>query len=209
MLYNIMKKIILFTMLVLLVGMIIPEAVHADLIELGKKGVDWCYKIDNMQDYQEYELGYYDSFIGSASGVINQGECFKFYKLGGVSIYAIKKTEIGENQLDYDFITKNKENLAMANTQLTAYGVVDEDDPLTKAETTLHINLLEGTKLDIQKTKVSYTYSDGTSEEKAFNLNGNTSGPSRSNDSNKLYFIIPVLAILIIVVIFLPRKLKK
>jgi len=97
----------------------------------------------------------------------------------------------------------------MANTQLTAYGVVDEDDPLTKAETTLHINLLEGTKLDIQKTKVSYTYSDGTSEEKAFNLNGNTSGPSRSNDSNKLYFIIPVLAILIIVVIFLPRKLKK
>ena len=208
-----MKKIILFTMLVLLVGMIIPEAVHADIIDPGKKGVDWCYKIDNMQDYQEYEWGHYNSLIGVAS--INQGECFKFSKMGEVSIYAIKKTEIGENQLDYYFITQNKDNLAMANTQLTAYGVVDEDDPLTKAETTLHINLLEGTKLDIQKTKVSYTYSDGTSEEKAFNLNGNTSGPSRSddsnrsNDSNKLYFIIPVLAILIIGVIFLPRKLKK
>ena len=207
MLYNIMKKIILFTMLVLLVGMIIPEAVHADLIELGKKGVDWCYKIDNMQDYQEYELGYYDSLIGAAS--INQGECFKFSKMGEVSIYAIKKTEIGENQLDYYFITQNKDNLAMANTQLTAYGVVDEDDPLTKAEITLHINLLEGTKLDIQKTKVSYIYSDGTSEEKAFNLDESMSGSPRKGNSTALYFIIPVIAILVIGVILLLRKHKK
>jgi len=202
-----MKKIILFTILVLLVGMIIPEAVHADLIDPGKKGVDWCYKIDNMQDYQEYELGYYDSLIGVAS--INQGECFKFSKMGEVSIYAIKKTEIGENQLDYYFITQNKDNLAMANTQLTAYGVVDEDDPLTKAEITLHINLLEGTKLDIQKTKVSYIYSDGTSEEKAFNLDESMSGSPRKGNSTALYFIIPVIAILVIGVILLLRKHKK
>jgi len=62
----------------------------------------------------------------------------------------------------------------------------------------------------MQKSKVIYTYTDGTSQEKIFNDQNTTPEPSSKSDwgSGLWYIVLPVLAVIVIAVIIISRKFK-
>lgn len=82
-------------------------------------------------------------------------------------------------------------------------------DPLEKATIVLKITSLNQ-ELDIQKVKVIYTYTDGTSQEELFKDQNIIPEPSNKSDwFFKLWcIVIPVLAILVIAIIPILRKFK-
>ena len=205
------KLIILFAFV--LVFSVFPQAVSADLIIPGTKSVNWCYEISNINDYTDYVFVFNEERV-TGHRVINQGDCFSFYKNGLISIYAIQKTEFNESELNREFFKENNPKLIKSNIQLNAFGSVQENDPLQKAVITLDILSLSENSFDIQKSKVTYTYTDGTSEEKVFQSQGTMPEPSKTAIlpwwfAKFWYVILPIVAIALIGIILLIRRLKK
>ena len=203
------KLIILFAFV--FVFSIFPQAMSADLIIPGTKSVNWCYEISNINDYPDYVF----VFKGVTDyGIINQRDCFNFYKNGLASIYAIQKTEFDKNELNREFFKRNSSKLIKSNIQLNAFGLVQKDDPLQKVVITLDILSLSKNNFDIQKSKVTYTYADGTSEEKVFQSQETMPKQSKITTlpwqfAKFWYVILPIVAIVLINIIFLIRRLKK
>ncbi len=217
------KLIILFAFV--LVFSVFPQAVSADLIMPGTKPVSWCYEISNINDYPDYVFVFNEERL-AAHGIINQGDCFSFYKIGLTSIYAISKTEFVESGLNKEltnkelsefnreFFQENNTRLIKSNIQLNAFGSVQENDPLEKAVITLDIQSLSENDFNIQKSKITYTYTDKTSEEKVFQSQEVTPKPSEIAISpwwfaKFWYIILPIVAIVLIGIILLARRLKK
>jgi hypothetical protein len=205
------KIIILFAFV--LVFSVFPQAVSADLIIPGTKSVNWCYEISNINDYPNYVFVFNEERV-TGYRVINQEDCFSFYKIGLGSIYAIPKTEFNESELNREFFEENNPKLIKSNIQLNAFGSVQENDPLQKAVITLDILLLSESSFDIQKSKVTYTYTDGTSEEKVFQSQEIMPKPSKTAIlpwwfAKFWYVVLPILAIILIGIILLVRRLKK
>ena len=206
------KPIILLFVFVFVFS-IFPQAVSADLIIPGTKSVDWCYEISNINDYPNYIFVFNEELL-TGHRIINQGDCFNFYKNGLTSIYAIKKTEFNENELNRKFFEENNSKLIKSNIQLNAFGSVQENDSLQKAVITLDILSLSKNNFDIQKSKITYIYTDGTSREKIFQSQETI--PESSKTAILLwwfvklwYVILPIVAIVLIGIIFLIRRLKK
>lgn len=204
------RLIILFALIV--VFSVFPQTVLADLIMPGMKSVSWCYEISNVNDYPDHVFVFNEERV-TGHGIINQGDCFSFYKIGLTSIYTIKKTEFNENELNGEFFEGSNPKLIKSNLQLNAFGSVQENDPLQKAVITLDIISLSQNNLDIQKSKVTYTYTDGTSEEKVFQTQ-DIPEPSRTAIlpwwfAKFWYIIMPIVAIVLIGIILLLRRLKK
>lgn len=207
------NKLITLSALLLVLLFVFPQTVSADVIEPGTKSVSWCYEISNVNDYPDYVFVYNEERV-TGHGIIHQGDCFSFYKIGLTSIYAIKKTEFNENELNREFFSKNNPKLIKSNLQLNAFGSVQENDPLQKAVITLDIVSLTENNINIQKSKVIYTYTDGTSEEKVFQTQDITPESSRTAISpwwfaKFWYVVLPIVAILLIGLVLLLRRLKK
>ena len=205
------KLIILFAFV--LVFSVFPQVVSADLMIPGTKSVNWCYEISNINDYTNYVFVFNEERV-TGHEVINQGDCFSFYKIGLTSIYAIPKTEFNESELNREFFEENNPKLIKSNIQLNAFGSVQENDPLQKAVITLDVQSLSENSFDIQKSKVTYTYTDGTSEEKVFQSQGTMPEPSKTAIlpwwfAKFWYVILQIVAIALIGIILLIRRLKK
>lgn len=205
------KLIILFTFA--LIFSVFPQAVSADLIIPGTKSVNWCYEISNINNYPNYVFVFNEERV-TGHKVINQGDCFSFYKIGLTSIYAIPKAKFDESELSGEFFEENNPKLIKSNIQLNAFGSVQENDPLQKAVITLDIKSLSESSFDIQKSKVTYTYTDGTSEEKVFQSQEIIPEPSETAFmpwwfAKFWYIILPIVAIVLIGIILLVRRLKK
>ena len=205
------KLIILFALV--LIFSVFPQAVSADLIISGTKSVNWCYEISNINDYPDYVFVFNEERVTGHKG-INQGDCFSFYKIGLTSVYAISKAEFIEAELNMEFFEGNNPKLIKSNIQLNAFGSVQENDPLQKAVITLDIESLSESSFDVQKSKVTYTYTDGTSEEKVFQSQEIMPEPSKTAImpwwfAKFWYVILPILAIILIGIILLIKRLKK
>jgi hypothetical protein len=208
-----MKKGIILLFSMILVFSIFPQTVSADLIIPGTKSVNWCYEISNISDYPNYVFVFNEERV-TGHGVIHQGDCFSFYKNGLTSIYAIPKTEFNESELNRKFFEENNPKLIKSNIHLNSFGSVKENDSLQKAVVTLDIQSLNKRNFDIQKSKVTYTYTGGTSEEKVFRSQEIMPKPSKTNIlpwwfAKFWYLILPIAAIVLIGVILLIRRLKK
>ncbi|MBN1331259.1 hypothetical protein JW978_00020 [Candidatus Dojkabacteria bacterium] len=208
-----MRKNLILLFIIASTSLLFSQKAHADLIVPGTKSVDWCYEISNIDDYPNYVFVYNEERV-SDFGVINQGDCFIFYKIGLAGIYAIPKADFDESELDEDFFAENNPKLIRSNIQLDPYGSVQWDDPLDKVVITLEILSLDPTSLDIQKSNVTYSYLDGTSEEKPFQSQDAIPEPSRSNFlpgwfMDSWFIILPVTAIIGIGAVLLIRKYKK
>jgi hypothetical protein len=139
--------------------------------------------------------------------LIEQGDCFWFYKFDNPMIYAIKESEFDVGVLNNhsDF----SDELIPSGIELGYHGVVSEGSPLDGMTVVLDITGLDDNVLNIRKSKVVYSYTDGTFEEKFFTSDV-LPEPSRGDMLPWwLYVILPVIAIVVIVFIVLRRKSGK
>ena len=196
-----------------LVFSVFPQAVSADLIIPGTKSVNWCYEISNINDYSDYVFVSNEERV-TGHKVINQGDCFGFYKNGLTSIYSIPKSEFNVSELNREFFEGNNPKLIKSNIQLNAFGSVQENDPLQKVVITLDIQSLSENNFNIQKSKVTYTYTDGTTEEKVFQSQEIMPEPSKTAIlpwwfAKFWHIILPIVALVLIGIVLLIRRLKK
>lgn len=197
----------------LLASFVFPQIVSADLIIPGRKYIPWCYEISNISAYPEYVFVFNERVV-TGHQIINQGDCFNFYKMGITDIYAIKKTDFNENELNEEFFKENNPKLIKSDLQPRPFSPVQENDPLQKAVITLDITSLSKSSFSLQKSKVTYTYADGTSEEKAFQSQDVMPELSKAAVlpwwfAKFWYVALPVIAIALIGIILLARRLKK
>ena len=214
------KLVILSFSAFLFVFLFASSTALADVIIPGTKDVNSCYEISNIANYSDYVFLTYE-WPMPHYGIISAGECFgPGYKLGSVSIYAIGNLSFNESELQGENATgimnyfENNTQLIPSDIQLRSYGLVPEDSHLEKAVTVLNIVSLNTSNLQIQKSKIIYTYADGTSEEKSFQNQDVAPEPSKKATSpswfaSLWYVIIPILAIAVIVLILVLRRLRK
>lgn len=191
---------------------IFSRVVSADILLPGEKPVNWCYEISNINDYPNYVFIFNHEYRGPK--VVNQGDCFNFYKFGSNGIYAIPKADFNEGELNIESFGETEPSLIKSNIQLDDIGPLKENDPLQAVVVTLRIQSLSGDIFDIQKSKVTYTYTDGMSEEKVFQSQEIMPKPSRTAVfpwwfARFWYVILPMLAIVLTGVVLLARRLKK
>jgi len=214
-----MKNLLIFLGLALM--FLIPSIVSADIIEPGMKEVDYCFQVENIKDYPEYIfLSYFQEPVGGYK-VINQGDCVSFYKFSNPTIYAIKKDDFNENEIgstdeeEKNYFQNNK-NLIASGLSIKSIGSVKESDPRQEVIDVYKIDSLDSTSLKISPLKVIYKYTDGTSEEKIYQSQPNsTETPQRPEPSKKItwlnmiwYIVLPLTA-LIIIIILIYRRTKK
>jgi len=190
--------------------LLVPSAVSADVMMPGQKSVSWCYEISNIGDYPDYVFIITGHVIGYE---IVKEDCFTFYKNAQPYIYAIAKNEFNETELS-GLLSEGVENLnnyleqnfPKSDITLEAFGTVPEDDPLKDVVITLQIRSLDENTFDVDKSMITYTYADGTSEEKVFQRQDVL--PDRSKKAFPfLYIVISVIAIAAIALI--SRKFRK
>ena len=106
---------------------------------------------------------------------------------------------------------KNNPDILKSDVELDgSYKQVSINDPLEKAHVILDITSINESKIEINKSKVIFTYTDGTSQEEIFKNQNTTPEPSnKSNLALELWYIVfPVLAIIALVIIIISRKFK-
>lgn len=218
-----MKKLFIFLGLALI--LLIPSIVSADILEPGMKEVDYCFQLENIKNYPEYVfLSYFQEPVGGHK-VINQGDCVSFYKFSNPTIYAIKRSNFNENEIgstdeeEKNYFQNNKELIA-SGLNIKSIGSVKENDPRQEVIDVYKIDSLDSTSLKISPLKVIYKYTDGTSEEKIYQSQPNsTATPQRPESSRKTslpywfsiiwYIALPLVALIIIIAILISRRKKK
>ncbi|MCX6811470.1 MAG: hypothetical protein NT039_02140 [Candidatus Berkelbacteria bacterium] len=218
-----MKKLFIFLGLAL--TFLVPSIVSADILEPGMKEIDYCFQVENIKDYSEYVfLSYFQEPVGGHK-VINQGDCVSFYKFSNPTIYAIKKGDFNENEIgstdeqEKNYFQNNKKLIA-SGLSIKSIGSVKENDPRQKVVDVYKIESLDSALLKIFPLKVIYTYTDGTSEEKIYQSQPNsTETPKRPEPSKKTflpywfsiiwYIVLPLIALIIIIAILIYRRTKK
>lgn len=212
-----MKKLISI-LLLLTIPFIIPVKVSADILPEGQKGVEYCFKIDNITNYPTYTFIAYPTFFGNdAYAIVKQDTCLKFYKLSTPKIYAV----LSQNFNEKDILEKGEKSYFKDTTTLLPsrlevhdYPNVDKNNPLDKVTDIATITSLTENSFQLKKSKIIYTYTDGRTEEKNYSDQNNQLGPSRKAFlpgwvSNFWYLTIPVFAILAMGTILIARKYKK
>jgi len=199
--------------------------VLADVIPVGYKGVGYCFEVSNMEDYPEYVL---ISYIGEPMGghkVIEQGECVRFYKHSRPTVYAIKRidfneTEIGggynETEIEYyeneEIYFESNQNLIPSHIEIRPMNLLPENDQREKVVDVLEIVSLSENNFELIKSKVIYTYEDGTIEEIPYE-NQETRPDSPREPilpwwfSKLWYIVLPLVAITAIILLI--RKYRK
>lgn len=210
-----MKLKIIISLFTLLILFSFSSVSYADVIEPGMKDVKIYYQASNIQNYPDYVFLIHGSPYPTLE-VINSNE-FTFYKFSTVSIYAISKTNFNENELKNmdesqveNFLTHSsvlKSDLILQGSSKT----VNINNPLEKILITLNINSIDNEIMNVTKSKVTYTYKDGSVQEETFKDQNSIPEPSKNSTSfwndNLFYMVLPLIAILILGVIII--RLKK
>ncbi|HLC52423.1 MAG TPA: hypothetical protein VJI98_04225 [Candidatus Nanoarchaeia archaeon] len=210
------NKLIILLSLILLVA---PALVSADIIPVGYKGVSYCFEISNIEDYQDYTfIAYFQEPMGGHK-VISKEDCVSFYKFSNPIIYAIKNSDFNEADIgteyeDEKLYFSSNPNLLSSNFEINSISTIPENDPKNKIVDVLEITSLSENNFVLTKSKVVYTYTDGTTEEITY-TNQNTR-PEASRQpilprwfAKLWYIIIPLIAVLAFVAILLIRKFRK
>lgn len=172
--------------------LIAPTIASADMISPQEKRVDYCVEISNLNSYPDYEFILGSSKISEpgiyepeeSPQVIYEGGCFRFYKFAKPSIYAIKKSVMAENSIDLNYISQYQEKhrfeenrdffkehsslLVPSAIRIQSVATIPVNSPLKGIVDVLEVVSLNDDKLEIRKAKVIYTYTDGTTEELAY-----------------------------------------
>jgi len=197
--------------------------VSADLLIPGYKGVEYCFQIENTNDFPDYTFVVHYTFAMEGYQVIRGNECLSFYKFNVPKIYAINKLLFNEaplisimNSGNHSKLTEyiaNDKNFIPSDVEIKAISQVVDTDPTKKIVDVLKIISIENDKLEIEKSKTIYTYTDDTTEEKAYATQDVRPLPSRLiiplSSYEIMYFAIPVIALIIIVIILASRKFMK
>lgn len=191
------------------------QAVGADVIEPGKKEISYYYQISNITNYPDYIFLLHGSPSPSYQ-VLSSGE-FSFYKFSTVSIYAVRKSNFNQAELE-NMNTSQIESYFKNNTQVIpsnmvlkgTYGTYSSTNPLEKVVVVMDIVSLTSTHLELKKSLAKYIYTDGTVKEAYFQDQNTTPTPADGSaewSGNWWYFALPLAALIgIITVILINRK---
>ncbi len=187
---------------------------YADVIEPGMKTINLNYKISNINNYPDYVFLLHGTPNPDIE-IINSSE-FSFYKLSAVSIYAIKKADFNQEILngspeEIQAFFENNPNLIKSNMTLDgSYGDVKIENPLKEVTIILEIKDLNSNELNIEKSKIIYTFEDGSQQEESIEDQNNLPEPSRGmfNLNDYWWLIIGVLLVLMVIVIIIVKKFR-
>jgi hypothetical protein len=211
--YLFMKtEISIFIIIVLILAFNISSA-YADVIEPGKKNIILSYKISNINSYPNYVFLLHGNPSPSYE-ILNSSE-FSFYKLSTASIYAVKQSKFNQkilnqnNQTAVDNYFKDDANVIHSSLVLDgSYGTVDQNNQLNGALIVLEIVSLNDTTLELKKSKIIFSFTDGSTHGKAFKSDNST--PDQTKNINLIdylwYLILPLLAAIALLVILIPRR---
>ena len=180
------KYVCYIGLIISLIGILLNPLVSADLIDPfpGKKRIGISYSIYNMDMYDDYKFLLYGKIIGCQYLTSNQ--TISFYKFEQPSIYAVKVSELSENDIvlnesmGNDFFENNSKVIKSKLKLSATYGWVPKNDPLKSAKIILTIISIDENSLKINKSKIIFTYTDGTTEEKQITSQLILPKPSRS-----------------------------
>jgi len=195
------------------IAIFLPSLVLADLLIPGQKSISSCHRIVNLSDYPDHVFLFYGRPV-TGFGVIEPDDCLSFYKLSQNTIYAIAKEDFDQNELDtkQDLYFQENPKLIPSDAELDPYSPISSGSTLTDVEITWEIKGVDTEKLEIKKTKVIYTYKDGTTEELQADPDGNLPPPLKKQEKSWLFFPLvfglPLVAIIIIVIIILKKRKK-
>ncbi len=202
-----------FCILFVFVLFVFPFWAAADIVDPGWKEVDYCFSINNIADYPDYDFFLY-SDIGGPPQKIEADECVYFYKFASPRIFALPAGEYDETTLavgqpldDQESFLSNPD-LIPADIKIESYGQVTVTSPLDSVEDVLTIGSLTPQALEIEKVKRIYTYTDGTIEEEHYQ-NGQVEGPSWNWSSWWYWLLIPFAVAILIVVLLVWRDKRK
>ena len=208
------SKISLLIIIVLILAFNISSA-YADVIEPGKKEIKLSYQISNINNFPMYVF----LLHGSPSPpyeILNTSE-FSFYKLSTASIYTVKRSVFNMDILNQnnqsavvDYFNNNS-NVIHSNLELEgSYGTVDTNNQLDGALIVLKIVAVNDTALEIKKSKIIFSFTDGSTQEKTFEADNNTPVPSKTKDGTIIfylwYLLLPLMSAIAIIGIFLYRR---
>jgi hypothetical protein len=211
-----MKFRIIVSLCSLLLLLAFSSVSYGDVIDPGMKNVEIYYQVSNIQNYPDYVFLIHGNPSPSLE-IINSNE-FTFYKFSTVSIYAISKTNFNENELKnmnesqaQNFLKTDSSIIKSDLTLHESSKTVNNNNPLEKILITLNINSIDNETMNVTKSKVTYTYNDGSVQEETFIDQNSIPEPSKNSTSlgndNVFYIVLPLIAILALGVIII--RLKK
>jgi len=195
--------------------------VSADLIVPGQKSVSYCFEISNMADFPDYSFLTSITYQGSYEGanitkrvVIKSGECVVLYGIYTgypPEIYAIKTADMSKENIDSQ---SNPYVIPSGLHMMRGIYTLIDTDPTKSIKDYLEIVSITSDKFEIAKSKVLYTYEDGTTEEKTYTDQNVRPAPSRApiiplSTHELLYLGVPAAALMIISIILVLRKSRK
>jgi len=195
------------------------QGVSADIIPPGGKPVNYCFLVENTGDYPDYvfllvtEVG---NNINSY-GMIEEGSCTSFYTLATPAIYAVSREDFNQTEIEgleagHGLTLSYFESPAYLKSDIAFHGLktIDENDPAESITDVFTIASFEGGILDISKSRVIYGFEDGTTEEVPYAGDERPAHTRQfmqeSSDFGYLYFLVPALALVGIVLILVKRK---
>lgn len=214
-----MKKILILAVVSFLFSALFGSFVSADSIMPGFKSVKYCFQIENMDDYPEYAfiLGFETQPIQDRRLILS-GECVGFYKYASPTVYAVRKElvnssyfNLSEQDRAYLFSKEGNpldaiEEVIPSGITLEHFGTVRDDNPVKEVVDVLAIRSVDDNRLDLRKSKIIYTYTDGSSEEKPYELQSKTPEPTRKSNSYLFFIILPIIAFAIIIITLVKRR---
>jgi len=210
-------------LLVVLIALVGIPTISANLIVPNSENtVFFNYEIVNMDEYDDYVFILYGLIIGYH--IIEPDESFDVYKFGQTWIYefeqwwiyAVKSVDFNESEIENESMWKDyfesNPKFIKSDIQLNSiYDFVAKNNPLISAYIALEIVTLDENQLTIEKSKVIYTYTDGTTEEKYIISQDVLPQPSKTAllpywFESLWYVWIPLFALIGISLILLLRK---
>jgi len=193
-------------------------SVSADILMPGQKSTSFSYEITNMDQYPDFVFLLFGGPLGNVQ-LLQSGQSFTFYKFAQPSVYAILESKYNAsilqmNDTEQQLFFENNPDLVPSALVLTAvYTTVPEESPLKSSKVILTIAALNSSHFDLQKTKIIFTYTDGSTEEQAFASPDVLPSPSRStlglSWANSLWYIVlPGMAVCGIVYVAVKRRQK-
>lgn len=200
-------------LLVGLAGVAVPKTAKADVILPGQKSVDYCFSISNLNAFPDYVI--IEAHYRGGPEVVN-GACKEEYN-DFAGLYATKRAGFEATQLpsnaNKEFFAGNSAFLP-ANTDIYPAIRADKDSPVVKIQDVLKIANITSTGLQLEKTSVIYTYSDGTSEEVPYRDQNSRPDPTRSASgtiagiSPWWYLLVPAVALVAVAFIVIRNNRK-
>jgi len=194
--------------IIFFIFLIFPQISYGDGVLPGRKELFYCFIVSNVNSYPNYQfysnapLGYplEDPFYHTE--IIEENKCISFLKSSTIKISAKKIYGQGIP--------------IVSNLAIQAPGIVDESNPLNGITDVLTIKSIDNNNLIIEKTKVIYTYNDGTTEEKYYQNQNERPEPSKKLSIILLYkyywgipFIITFFVEFLIIWLFIKGKVIK